>query len=74
MDNYRELKIRCDPGFGHLQSFSLNFIVNINFNIAELCPILFCLCESNAFHNRLVQAEIMVNGERLMINDSFLRF
>ena len=19
MDNYRELKIRCDPGFGHLQ-------------------------------------------------------
>ena len=21
MDNYRELKIRCDPGFGHLQTY-----------------------------------------------------
>ena len=21
MDNYRELKIRCDPGFGHLQVY-----------------------------------------------------
>ena len=23
MDNYRELKIRCDPGFGHLPYESL---------------------------------------------------
>ena len=21
MDNYRELKIRCDPGFGHLHTY-----------------------------------------------------
>ena len=23
MDNYRELKIRCDPGLGHLPTFFL---------------------------------------------------
>ena len=28
MDNYRELKIRCDPGFGHLRLFFYSFARN----------------------------------------------
>ena len=32
MDNYRELKIRCDPGFGHLQENSAYIIHYISVN------------------------------------------
>lgn len=36
MDNYRELKIRCDPGFGHLPSL---FRISLpeRFNVFTTC-------------------------------------